>query len=379
MKRAARVLFVITTLDVGGAEKHLLWLARGLLLRGFHVDVAYLKGEGSLAPEFLSSGAAVTKVRFERKADAPATCLRLAALMRRGRHDIVHTHLLKADALGALAALLARPGAVVASKHNEEQALRGRVVSRVHGVLCRVPRRIIALSDHVLEYTAASGRAPRDRLRRVYYGIDPSRFESGARERARARLGVSEATHVALCIARFHPQKDHATLFRAAARLCAAGLDFRLLLAGGDPFYGQAERLRVLAAGMGLCGTVDFLGIRDDIPDLLAACDLFVLPSLYEGLGLVFLEAMAASRPVLATRTAAIPEVVAHGATGLLVEKGDDRQLAASWLRLMADRDESRRMGEAGRARVLERFGLARMVDEIIEVYREALGSAAFF
>ncbi len=379
MKRAARILFVITTLDVGGAEKHLLWLARGLLLRGFQVDVAYLKGAGSLAPEFLSSGAKVAKVRFEHPADAPATCLRLAALMRRGRYDLVHTHLLKADALGALAALLARPGALVASKHNEEQALKRQVIGRVHGVLSRVPRRIIALSDHVLEYTVARGRAPRERLRRVYYGIDATRFESGARESTRARLGIGPATHAALCVARFHPQKDHATLFRAAARLCADGCDFRLLLAGGDPFYGQTERLRGLAAGLGLCGTVDFLGIRGDIPDLLAACDLFVLPSRYEGLGLVYLEAMAASRPVLATRTAAIPEVVAHGVTGLLVEQGDDRRLAASWKRLMTDRDESRRMGEAGRARVAERFGLARMVNETIEVYREALGDRAFF
>jgi glycosyltransferase involved in cell wall biosynthesis len=369
---ARRVLFLVTTLDVGGAEKHLLWLTQGLRARGHQVDVVYLKGQGRLTPAFEELGARVAKVTFESPLQVVPACLELASLIRRGGFDVVHTHLLKADVLGALAGFLARHRAVISTKHNEEQVLKRAPVALVHGMVSRIPARVIALSDHVLEFVATAGRVRRDKLVRIYYGIEPARFAGGDRAAARAALGVADGVHVAACVARFHPQKDHPTLFRAAARLQRERREFLLLLIGGDPFHGLEPEMRAQVAALGLDDRVRFLGIRDDVPDLLAASDLFVLPSLFEGLGLVFLEAMAAGLPVLSTDCSAIPEVVEHGRTGVLIPVGDDEALAREWARFQDDRELGRRLGGAGRESVARRFGLGRMVDETVAVYREA-------
>jgi len=374
--QTTRVLFVITTLDMGGAEKHLLWLTAGYRAREIDVDVVYLKGEGRLRPDFESVGARVSKIEFERTTQAFSTWFALASHIRRGAYDVVHTHLLKADALGALACMLARPPVHVQSKHNEEQVLRRALVATVHGILVRRAARIVALSDHVLRYVVDVGKAPEERVDRIYYGIDPTPFEGGDRESTRAALGLGASTHVGLCVARFHPQKDHSTLFRAVGRLKEHGHDVHLLLAGGDPFYNHRATAEAEVRERGLDDVISFLGIREDVPDLLAASDVFVLPSLYEGLGLVYLEAMAASRPVLATRSSAIPEVVVEGETGHLVEIGDDAALAESWGRLAADPERSRRFGVAGRRRVEAVFGLDRMIDETLAVYRKCADRA---
>lgn len=370
-----RILYVITTLDMGGAEKHLLWLCQGMIERGHSCDVAYLKGAGRLVPEFEKLGCRVEKVEFEKPAHAFAAIARLKALFFDGstpRYDVVHSHLLKADALCAIAARARKPPIFVQSKHNEEQVLKKKPVAWIHGFLMRSVDRVIALSEYVREYVATTGRTPREKLVRVYYGIDPSRFSGGDRAKARASLSIAASTHVGLCVARFHPQKDHATLFRAVDRLRKAGRDVVLLLAGGDPFYGFQKQLQELVATMDLARHVRFLGIRDDVPELLAACDVFVLPSLYEGLGLVYLEAMAAGRPVLATNGTAIPEVVENGVTGELIAIGDDAALAAAWARLIDDPARASAMGEAGARRVAAMFTLPRMIDETLEVYRAA-------
>jgi glycosyltransferase involved in cell wall biosynthesis len=370
-----RILYVITTLDVGGAEKHLLWLCQGMIGRGHSCDVVYLKGEGRLVPEFERIGCRVEKVAFESPRDLVRAVRDLAARFAAGdspRYDVVHSHLLKADALTAIAARLTAPAVLVQSKHNEEQVLKKRAVALIHGFLTRAVDRVIALSDYVLEYVATTGRVPRSKLQRIYYGIDAARFEGGDRAATRRALGIADSTHVALCVARFHPQKDHPTLFRAVDRLRNEGRDVLLLLAGGDPFYGFRKDLEQRVEALKLSDHVRFLGIRDDVADLLAACDVFALPSLYEGLGLVYLEAMAAGRPVLATRSTAIPEVVEHGVTGELIEIGDDGALAAAWGRLAGDPARGRAMGEAGRRRVAQLFTLPRMIDEILTVYRAA-------
>lgn len=370
-----RILYVITTLDVGGAEKHLLWLCQGMIARGHTCDVKYLKGEGRLVPEFQRMGCGVEKIPFEGPKHLFSAVKRLVAVFggdSTSRYDVVHSHLLKADALTAIAAAFRHPPVFVQSKHNEEQVLKKAPIAWVHGFLMRTVDRVIALSDYVLEYVATTGRVPRAKLSRIYYGIDPTRFEGGDRVATRRALNLADSTSVGLCVARFHPQKDHATLFRAVDRLRKQGRDVVLLLAGGDPFYGYKKMLEDEVAKLGLERHVRFLGIRDDIPQLLAACDLFALPSLYEGLGLVYLEAMAAERPVLATNGTAIPEVVEHGVTGELVTIGDDAALAAAWARLIDEPARAASMGAEGKRRVARWFTLPRMIDETLEVYRQA-------
>jgi glycosyltransferase involved in cell wall biosynthesis len=303
----------------------------------------------------------------------------LAGVLRGSQPDLVHTHLLKADALGALAARKAGVAALVSSKHNDERALLRRPVGWVHGWLSRRVVATIALSDHVARFVAEHGRVDPARIRRIYYGVDATRLQPRRpRERVRAELGLDPDAPVLVCVGRLAPQKDHGTLLAGLARLVqhagsgpAAGV--QLLVVGGDPFGAGLERVEALVAEHGVGEHVRLLGIRDDVPDLLGASDLFVLTSLWEGLGLVFLEAMAVGLPVVATRVSAVPEVVSDGETGWLVPPGDPQALAAALAAALADPDERRRRGETGRRRLLERFALPRMMAEVQAVYDEVL------
>lgn len=366
-----KILHVITTLDVGGAEMHLLAQVRGQVARGHAVRVAWLKGAGSLAADFRAAGA-------ERVERAPMPFGLLGPVRAA---DLVHSHLLKADMVAALSALLAgRRARLVASKHNDEQVLLRAPVSLVHGVLGNVARRTIVLSDHVGRFVERHGRVARERIVRIYYGLDPEPFERAAREASprrdalRAELGLRPDDVVLVCVARFAPQKAHDVLLRAFARARREEPRLALLLVGDDPFGDGRVRAEALAAELALGPRAVFAGIRRDVPALLAASDAFVMCSLWEGLGLVFLEAMAAGLPVLATRVSAVPEVVVEGRTGLLVPPSDDAALAAAMLALARDPSLRARLGAAGRERVREAFGLDRMVDETLAVYGEVLG-----
>jgi glycosyltransferase involved in cell wall biosynthesis len=365
-----RILHAITTLDVGGAEMHLLMQVRGQSRAGHTLRVVYLKGAGSLAADFRSAGAQVV----ERVGPV--------ALWRHARWaEIVHSHLLKADGLTALCAALAgRRRGLVSSKHNDEQVLKRLPVGLAHGILGNLPRRTIVLSDHVGGFVERYGRVPRSKQTRIYYGLDPTPFEharvelgpgnEGPRSRARAELGLAPESFVLLCVARFAPQKAHDVLLRAFARARRSEPRLTLLLVGDDPFGDGRRRAEALAAELELAGAARFLGIRRDVPRLLALADAFTLASLWEGLGLVFLEAMAAGLPVLATRVSAVPEVVLEGETGLLVEAGDPDALAQGMLALARDPGLCARLSAAGERRVREHFGLERMVAETLAVYQ---------
>jgi len=373
-----KILHVITTLDVGGAEMHILSQVRGQVARGHEVRVAYLKGHGTLVPDFQAAGAGWVGC----VSSGPALPARLWPHLRWAQ--IVHSHLLKADMVSApLACLAGRRRGLVSGKHNDEQVLRRPLVSRVHGLIGALPRLTIVLSDHVGRFMEEHGRVPRARQARVYYGIDHAAFERAAeagrarRDELRAEFGWGAADIVFTCVARFAPQKAHDVLLRAFARARAAGepsaARLRLLLVGDDPFGDGRVRMEALARELGLGQACVFAGIRRDVAALLGASDVFVMASLWEGLGLVFLEAMAAGLPVLSTQVSAIPEVVVDGLTGRLVPPGTDEPLAQGVLELGRDPDLRARLGRAGRARVAERFGLARMHEETLALYARLL------
>jgi glycosyltransferase involved in cell wall biosynthesis len=169
-----------------------------------------------------------------------------------------------------------------------------------------------------------------------------------------------------LTVARLESQKDHATLIEAVPRVP----DARFVLVGEG---GERRALESRARALGVSDRVRFLGLRGDIADLLAISDVFVLPSLYEGLPLSILEAMAAGKPVVASSIPGIDEVVVDGETGLLVPPRDPAALAASIRLLLTDSDLRVRLGDAGRERVHGTFSLERMVEGVVAVYQEAL------
>jgi glycosyltransferase involved in cell wall biosynthesis len=368
-----KILHVITTLDMGGAEKYLLSQVRGQSERGHEVRVAYLKGAGSLTEDFVAAGA---RDVLHAPLGLPSFTRLMPALRAA---DVIHTHLLKADMSVAPLALLAGQRArLVSGKHNDEQVLKRKLVSAIHGVLGRIPARTIVLSDHVGEFFVRYGGIARKRMRRIYYGLDRTPFESAAARRAellaprRAEFGFAPTDVVFLCVARFAPQKAHDVLLRAfhAAR-ANSDMPMRLLLVGDDPFGDGRTRTESLARELQLGSDVHFAGIRRDVPELMAISDVFVMSSLWEGLGLVFLEAMATGLPQVGSRVSAVPEVVVEGETGLLVPPGASEPLADAMVQLAEDAELRGRMSAAGRERVARYFAIDRMVDETLAVYRE--------
>lgn len=382
-----RILHVITSLARGGAQSHLLALMRGQKRRGHHLDLAYLK-DPVMTQEFSEVVPLPLQAHLGYGLDQSvggqpsyaALLGRLWGLVSAVKPDVLHTHLLKADALGAIAGRFGAARVTISSKHNDEAPLRRRSVALVHGWLSRLDDRVIVLSQHVGRYVAEVGRVPPHKIRLVYYGIDlnrPLALSDSAARSLRRELDLSAEAPFLLCVARLDPQKGHPTLLAAMRLVLQREPDARLVLVGGaqqaSPDY--VAELRVQAAAPDLAGKIIFAGERADVPRLMAACDVFVLASEWEGFGLVLAEAMAAGKPVVTTHVSGIPEVVVDGETGLVVPPRDAPALADALLRLITDAAVRRRLGTNGYRRVQERFTADRMVDQTIAIYREALAA----
>ena len=230
--------------------------------------------------------------------------------------------------------------------------------------------RIVCVSAAAAASFAAAG-IPADRLAVIRNGLW-ERPPSRSRGAVRAALGADASQPVVLTTARFTPQKDHAALIDALPAVLAVHPALRVWLAGHGPLE---DELRRQVAQRGLADVVRFLGQRDDVPDLLAAADLFVLPSRFEGLPLAALEAMAAALPVVATRVGGTDEAVLDGVTGRLVPPGDPQALGAAIAASLSRPAEAARLGAAGRERFGGAFTASRMADETARLY-EALGVA---
>ncbi|HEU4396026.1 MAG TPA: glycosyltransferase [Planctomycetota bacterium] len=312
-----RVLHLLTTLDRGGAEYQVAALCRALRRRGrVEPAVAYLKGDGELAPALLAAGIPVARLGQV----APFRALRL---LRAHRPEVLHTHLFKADLLGALLAARAGVPALVSTKHNEDPYL-------VDGIWRSIGRRaalraggVIAISEGVARFLGRTLGLPDGRVRVIRYGLDPAIAPRGGGAAFREALGVPASAPLAVCLARLSPQKGLDVLVEAARRLRGAVPDARVAIVGRGP-DGAALRDRVRARG--LQGRVLFAGFLPDPGPAYDAADCVVLPSRWEGFGLAALEARAAGKRVVVSAAGGLPE--AAGADGVVVPVGDATALA---------------------------------------------------
>jgi L-malate glycosyltransferase len=231
---------------------------------------------------------------------------------------------------------------------------------------------LIAISQFVKHTLAASGHPGRT-THVVLNAIDLDRWEPDVgRDEARAELGIPDGAPVVVTVCRLFEAKGPEQLIRAIAIVRDELPDVRLVIVGDDgPEQGRyTSHLAEVAAGLGLTDQVLFLGRRSDVPRLMAAADVFAMPSFDEPFGLVYLEAMAMERPVVALTNGGTPEVVVDGVTGLLSEPGDMEALAGNLVRLLRDPSLRKQMGGHGRRRVEEHFTADRMAADAAQVYR---------
>ncbi len=372
MTTPRRVVHIITSLAVGGAQRHLLQLLTDPP-DGLQQDVIYFR-DHDLRDEAERIAGRVRHVPMAGRWGS-AWVPRLARAIGAGDYDVVHTHLLRADMYGAVAARLARTPALVATKHNLEERLERAGWRWLHRRTARLPDITIGISEAVREWAVTSGGAPESKTRVVRYGIDAESFAGLDRAAARTALGLDQNARVVLCPARLDPQKNHGLLLRAFEGVRRDVPDAVLLLAGGRQLGSEIyERdLRSLTDLIGISDGVHWLGVRDDVEQLIAACDVVAMASEWEGFGLALLEAMAAERPVVATAVGGVPEVVADGQTGVLVEAGNTTAFAQALVRLLRDEAARERLGAAGGRRAREVFTLDRMRVATVALYDEVL------
>ncbi|MDB6150110.1 MAG: hypothetical protein JWQ44_1558 [Chthoniobacter sp.] len=379
MKTTSRVLHVITAFDRGGAENHLADLVRHQRETGVDVTIAFLRGRGSLAAAMRQLGVTVHHLALRFYGD-PRPLWRLRRIIASGRFDLVHAHLPPAE-LYARLALLGTPACVlplILSKHNDcpFHNLPGELL--MERWVARRASAMIVISDAVERYMTARkvGRAP-CRMATIRYGIDVAPFEQVTPDAVavlRREWNVGSGTLVFGFVGRLVPQKSIDTLIRAFALfLGRERRDAKLVIVGDGPLMPALQRC---AEEAGVAAHVVWAGFREDIPTVMRAFDVFTLTSVFEGFGLVLVEAMAARKPVIATRISAIPEVVIDGETGLLAKPRDAESIATAVAKL-TDGALRARLGEAGHRRVSEHFTLDRMWQATDALYASCRGSTA--
>ena len=382
-RRRTKVLHMITRLIVGGAQDNTLITAERHDRERFEVHVASGPG-GELVTRARAAAEAFHLIPHLVNPISPLDDVRalreIVALLRRERYDVVHTHSSKAGTLGRIAARIARVPVVVHTVHGSpfhplQPRWKQALFVNVERAVRPLADAILTLSDRDRAEFIARGIVDEDRSQTVYTGMDfgalaPSPGVDPAA--TRQSLGVPEGGCLILMVGRHDRQKAPDLLLRAFAQVAAVDPLAVLAFAGDGPIREEVE---ALAGTLGVADRTRFLGTRSDVPDLLAAADIFSFSSVREAMGRAMLEAMIAGLPVVVPYTSGIPEVARPGETGLLFEVGDVAGIAEHLLYLIRQPDERARLGANARELVLSLFDAQVMVDSIETVYLDRLAA----
>jgi glycosyltransferase involved in cell wall biosynthesis len=362
------IAHVLSSFGQGGQERVAEDLARLQRASGHEVfAISIAPGpEGVTATAFRAAGVLPETIAKRPRVD-PTLPVRLAAYLRRHRVNVVHTHNPHALIYGAPAAWLA--GAVVIhSKHGMNPDRQRRLWLR--RVAAKLVDAYVAVTPSVAKKALEQGDCKSSRLHVIPNGIDVVRFAPSQSERRKIRgeLGIPGDAWVVGTVGRLAPDKDQALLVDAMAPLLSEG---RRLIIVGDG--AERDALRAQVASLPGARYVHMLGERGDVESILAALDAFALTSRTEGLPLVLLEAMATGLPVLSTAVGGVPDLVEHGVTGFLSAAGDRAPLSSRLASLSTDGALSRRIGEAGRHEILQRYSVDRMARDYGILYESTL------
>lgn len=363
-----RVIYMAHAFMVGGAEEMVLNLVRHLPAR-FEPVVVCLNSAGPIGEEIRRTGVEFHVLGVTPGWRRPWDLITIERKLTLLQADIVHTFLLTASLYGRFAAMLARVPIIIGTEVNIYEQKNPWHIRAERWLMARTDR-VVVSAESVRDFYVEQVGADRARIDVVYNAVDWAQLESTAsREDIRAGFGVPPEAPLAGIIARLTEQKAHAHLFEAMAS--TPGLaQLHLLVVGDGHLRVQLEKQVV---DLKLQDRVHFLGARRDLGNILAAIDIFAMPSLWEGLPLSMVLAMGAGLPVVATRVAGIPEVVHDGETGLLVEPADPPALGAALEQLVHSRELRARIGAAARAFAAPRFGVDGYVASVTNLYDRLL------
>lgn len=380
--RKIRVAHVITRLCKGGAQENTFHTVRLANRDRFDVDLItgqIPSNETSIEDTMRAAGVDIIRephlVRPISLWNDWLALRSLTALFKEKRYDIVHTHTSKAGFLGRIAARRANAKIIVHTPHGNifhgyfSKPMTKLLIAMERHV-ARDTHRIIELTPGGIEEHMAEGIGRREQYVSIFSGIDLQPYDSAIahRDETRRALGIAPEHVLIGGVGRLEPVKGFPHFVEAAYRIADAHSNARFVLAGDGTLR---EALEQRAADLG--ERFQFLGLRHDVPDLMAAMDVFVLPSINEGMGRVLLEAGAAGTPVVASNVGGVADIVTHGETGILVPPRKPIRIAEAVCALIEDSDLRRKMGQAARAKVCPHYGLENMVAQLEALYEELI------
>ncbi|MHB8636002.1 MAG: glycosyltransferase family 4 protein [Fimbriimonadaceae bacterium] len=358
--RPLKVLQIVSSSAAGGAERHVLDLSESLKERGHYVELI-CPGEGWVSSAAREAGLPVHLSPMKRMGWL-ATRNLIANRVASGGIELIHTHLTRASYIGYAAGLKTRVP-VITTVHLLNN-------DRLYRQIARGRNRLVAVSEYVASVLHDRGVA-KAYIDTVYNGTDFLQFKPAEPAAVKAELGIPQDRLVIGIVGRICRTKGHIEMVQALKSIRKQSPKAHAVFVGRLEKDFKEELTRAVASE-GLADHITFTGVREDVPRLMDSFDISAMPSHMETFGLAAIEAMARSRPVIATNVGALPEVVSHGKTGLLVPV-DAEQLAGAALKLLHDAPLRRAMGKCARKDVEQRFSLATMAFGCETVYRKAL------
>jgi glycosyltransferase involved in cell wall biosynthesis len=365
----ARIVLLSTSLGMGGADRQVLHLARALLAHDYAVHLVSMTPLEEMGRQALADGLPIVSLEMKRGQADRRAFQQLVRLLRSWKPHLLTSFMYHANLLGRLAGRWAGVPLIVTSIRSEQTGSAGRdwlMKSTNWMDQCCTTN-----SEQVASALTTRGLLRRDKVKVIPNGVDVDAFASAPELRCRVRgeQKLADSEFVWLAVGRLLPQKDYATLLAAFQPLADAPA--RLLIAGRGPLL---ESLQQQIQQLGISSQVTFLGVRDDVRELLAAADGFVLSSAWEGMPNVVMEAQAAGKPVVATHVGGVAELVENEKSGFLVPSRNSDALSQAMRRLMMLTGEQRQqMGMRGRDHVIANYSVDAMADQWMALYRELL------
>lgn len=370
--RRIRILHVLPDLRVGGAERMVVHLVQGLNAARHEVGVVSLFDRRGTELEELLENAGITTWYLGKRIGLDLRMFRrVDAIIREFRPQVVHTHLYVLRYV--LPSVILRRLATVHTVHSIAEKEVDFIGSVIHSIAFRTKVVPVAIAEKVRE--SLQRRYKLTGIPLIFNGIPVRNYwlSGSIRKLWRAKQGVGPDVPVIVCVARLSPPKNHRMLLEAFARGPARFTQAKLWLVGDGELRAALERQ---VRDMGLQGRVRFWGWRSDIPEILAASDIFALASTWEGNPLAVMEAMAAGKPVVATDVGGLPELIDSGLNGILLSSGDVEGFAHALVQLVRDVELRERMGRAARCVAERRFDVSVMVREYEALYERILSQS---
>lgn len=370
-KDKIHIMHVIYGFSMGGAENRLANLINGIDQDTFISSICCIKKSGIIVTRLKRKDIKIFELH--RKGKDYLLCLKLASLFRKEKVDIIHTHGWSGFD-GVIGAKLACVPVIIHSEQGKDiediyNIKKRRILGRK--LISYLVNQLVTVSEEIKESLAKTAKIPQEKILTIHTGVDIQRFNIKIDKiKKKEEVGIGGKVIVIGTVGRLDPIKSYDTLLYCAKEVLNEFPDLRFLFVGNGPMRRNLEELTIK---LGIREKVTFIGERLDIPELLNIMDIFVLPSLSEGLSNTILEAMASGLPIIATRVGGNPEMVVDGETGFLVSPKDYQSLSKVIIQLLKNPSLCKKIGLTAQERAKNHFPLSKMIISYEELYKKLI------